>query len=602
MGDNGRGAEELLRGRLLWPGAMSLFLVATADPAFAADAERQAREEFARQGVAHVAAIDLDGWRLLHAGPILGGPDTLLIDGDDLVAVAGMPVVDGLIGRPALQRLLAAGPLPDPAWRRVGGQFVALVRRGGRIHLFGDHLGSFQCFHDTGERVFSTSLLAALGALPRVSFDTQGLYEWAFGVTTIGHDTVFEELKLLGPERVVELTAGGAVSHPVATPLVPTPADHIPVEERLAANAARLMGVADALVRGFGDDIHCPLSGGFDSRLILAALRAAGCTPKVYVYGPAGGTDVRLAQAMGAAEGFPVEWVDKQAAAIAPDAFAAQVERNFHELDGLPNFGNLFDNGMNAAARDRRHAGGSLAVSGGGGEIYRDYYMLPDRPASAMTMARCFNRRFVASDATDLLDPDAYLNRIADKVAAALGSDDRHATMPRLAAEQGLVRIKLPILFRWEAAAEARFGPYTLPFMDPAVAEEAAPLPMPVRWNGAFEAAMIRTLDPGLARHMSAYGHALSGQPGWRHRLDQWGNRHRPVWLRERGYRLRRMRPMADEHGGLLSPDYLGRVVDADLPIMRRFFHVDRINDSGLWRRIACLEYLAERLGSRLAA
>ena len=58
---------------------------------------------------------------------------------------------------------------------------------------------------------------------------------------------------------------------------------------------------------------------------------------------------------------------------------------------------------------------------------------------------------------------------------------------------------------------------------------------------------------------------------------------------------------VADEQG-LLSRDYMGRVIDLDYPAMRRFFRTERIADSGMMRRIANLEYLAERLGSRLAA
>jgi hypothetical protein len=73
--------------------------------------------------------------------------------------------------------------------------------------------------------------------------------------------------------------------------------------------------------------------------------------------------------------------------------------------------------------------------------------------------------------------------------------------------------------------------------------------------------------------------------------------------LRKHSYALRRkLGPVADEHGGLLASEYLGRVVDLDYPAMRRFFHTDRIADSGMMRRIANLEYLADRLGSRLAA
>jgi asparagine synthase (glutamine-hydrolysing) len=580
---------------------MALFLVAARDPAFAATAEQAARAQFALHGLGEPSAIDLPGWRLLHAAPIEGGPETLLIDGDDFVAVAGTPVFDGLMGRAALSAMLCADMGANPDWRRAAGHFIAIVRRAGRTFLFGDCFGIFQLYHDAEERVFSTSLLAALAALPRVSFDTQGVYEWAFGVVTVGNDTIFAELKMLGPERLVELTAQGTASHPLSKPLTPVSGERLPDAERIARNRAQLMRVVEAQVAGFGDRINCPLSGGMDSRLMLAALRATGCKPSVYVYGPPSASDVQVARAIGKAEGFHVEWIDKQAERIAPDAFAEQVARNFHELDGLPNFGNIFDNGVNARARDQRHAGGALAVSGGGGEVYRDFFMLPNRPASAMTLTRCFNSRFLASDATDLFEPERYVARIADKVAAGLGSDDRHEKLHRLSVEQAFPRVRLRALFRWEMNIESRHGPYALTFLDPMLTDEAMKLPIALKQSGRFEGMMIQAIDPALARHMSSYGHHFAGPPGLRYRLDEGTTRHRPVWLRERAYRIkRRLGPMMDEHGGLLSADYMGRVVDMELPIMRRFFHVDRITDAGLWRRIACLEHLAVKLGSRL--
>jgi len=126
-------------------------------------------------------------------------------------------------------------------------------------------------------------------------------------------------------------------------------------------------------------------------------------------------------------------------------------------------------------------------------------------------------------------------------------------------------------------------------------------LPLRLKNAGRFEAMLLNAIDPALARYPSAYGHDFAGPPGLRHRFDEWSSRMRPIWLRQRSYALqRRLRPMADEHGGLLSPEYLGKVIDLDFPIMRRFFNTDRINDSGMIRRIANLEYLAARLGTRL--
>jgi asparagine synthase (glutamine-hydrolysing) len=109
-------------------------------------------------------------------------------------------------------------------------------------------------------------------------------------------------------------------------------------------------------------------------------------------------------------------------------------------------------------------------------------------------------------------------------------------------------------------------------------------------------------IDPRLAAYPSAYGHAFTDPPTRAHRFEEWSSRVRPVWMRRRAYALRRlMGPMTDDHGGLLSPIYLGRVLDLHFPHMQRFFRMENVRDSGLYRRIATLEYLAQRVEGQLA-
>src|SRR3954471_2763843 len=307
-----------------------LFLVRTRDRGFADQALAVARDQLARHGFAGCSEHLLPGWQLLHAPYIQGGPDTLLVRGDDLVAVAGTLTCDGKIGGPALEALLT---MAEPDWSRLGGQFVALVRRQGRTLVFTDYFAAFQLFHDREMSLFSTSLLAAATALPLLSFDTQGIYEFAFNVMPVGDDTTFAELKTLGPDRIVELGEEGAQLREVAKPLPDAPA-----EPRIEVHRDRLMAVVSDHVRHFGDSVRCPVSGGLDSRLLLAALRAAGCRPRVYVYGGADSEDVRIARAIAAAEGFELDRLDKEAwRTLEPDAFADQVEANFQTYDALPN-------------------------------------------------------------------------------------------------------------------------------------------------------------------------------------------------------------------------------------------------------------------------
>lgn len=578
-----------------------LFLVNAQDRDFAHSAMAAARAQFARHGFTDLGEMDLGGWKLLHAPYKMGGPETLHVDGDDFIAVAGTLAYDGLMGRPALAAMLSTLALPEPDWSRLKGHFIALVRRGGRTFLFGDYFGAFQLFHDDRLRIFSTSLLTALEVLPALTFDDQSVYEFAFNVVPIGNQTLFRELRTLDPRRIVELDGEGARFHEFSKPL-PETFSAEPLGERIERHRERLAAVVRSHVGHFGNHVFCPLSGGIDSRLLLAALRAEGCQPNLYVYGGADSADVAIARKIGDDEGFDVAWFDKEAfRPVEPDEFPQIVEQNFQQYDGLPNYGELFENGSNAAARNARHQGGAMSASGGCGEVYRNFFFLPDRPFSTADIARTFFARYSRSDVTDRFDEPLFLERIGETLADALGRRGDRSKLPRALIEHLYPRIRCRSLFGREISLEARYGAYLMPFLDSEVVAESMKLPLALKNAGRFEALLLSAIDPGLAGHPSAYGHDFASPPGWRHRFEEWSTRVRPIALRQRSYALRRsIGPVTDEHGGLLTSDYMGRVVDLEHPIMRRFFHIERITDSGLMRRISNLEYLAERLGSKL--
>ena len=577
-----------------------LFLVQTRSPDFAREALAAARDQFARHGFTGLVETELPGWQLLHAPHIIGGPDSLLIDGDDLVAVAGTLTCDGKMGRPALEALL--GMAGEIDWSRIGGQFAALVRKGGRTRVFTDYFASFQLFHDAELRLFSTSLLSAARALPRLTFHRQSVYEFAFNVVPIGNDSVLAELKRLGPHHLAELTDRGASLREQAKPL-PDAVVEMPIGDRIALHRDRLTKIVRDHLAVFGDHVFCPLSGGLDSRLLLALLRSEGCRPNLYVYGQAQDQDVSTAKSIGRAIGSEVKWFDKEGyREVAPDEFPELVERTFHDHDALPNFGGLFDNGGNAAARDARHSGGALAASGGCGEVFRNFFFLPDRPTRAETVARAFFARYAKSDATEAFDEREFLRGIEDKILADLGVPGERSKLPRTIIEQIYPRVRCRSLFGKEISDEARHGAYLMPFLDHQVVAAGITLPMRLKNAGRFEAMLINAIDPELARQPSAYGHDFAGPPSLGHRLSEWSTRVRPVGLRHRSYALqRRFGPVGDEHGGILEPEYLGRVIDLSFPAMRHFFRPERIQDHSVYRRVACLEYLAKHLGSRLA-
>jgi asparagine synthase (glutamine-hydrolysing) len=560
-----------------------------------------ARARFRSHGFPEPVDLVFPGWRGFHCGYIHGGDDLLLAAGPDRVALAGTMAAGGAAGASALAHFFDRFQTPFTDWSEASGQFAALVFKNGRLTVITDYFGAFQVFHDPGFTTVTTSFLALAESQPRLRWHTQGVYEFAFNVFPLGDDTVFEEVRRLGPDAQLELPAQGPpVRHAVHKPL-PRAQPALPIAERLERAAAALRSVITPFARHFGDRMQCPLSGGLDSRLVLAALREQGVRPHVYVYGEPGDEDVEIALAIGRAEGFSVEAFNKRAfRAITPDEFAAIVATNFDETDALVTDGGLFDNGGNAAARHARQAGGQAAVSGGCGEVFRNFFYLLDRRFTAREVALSFFARFVRSDATARFDPAGFIARVSEKLAQPLGvaADE---PIERSRVEELYPRVRCRAFFGREISLVGRHGAYLMPFLYRPVVEEGLRLPMELKRAGRFESMLINHVDPALARHMSAYGHNFTGPPNRDHLLSEWATMLRTPRMRQMSYALRRrLGPVTDEHGGLLTPAFLGRVIDLHFPAMSRFFNPAGIADSGLYRRVATLEYLAERLGSRV--
>jgi asparagine synthase (glutamine-hydrolysing) len=227
---------------------------------------------------------------------------------------------------------------------------------------------------------------------------------------------------------------------------------------------------------------------------------------------------------------------------------------------------------------------------------------LPDRPFKAADIARVFFARYRVADLTSEFDEADFLRGLEDKILASLDCAGERGRLPRQVVEQVYPRVRCRSAFGREISLEARDGAYVMPFLDQHVVAEAVRLPLQVKNAGAFEAQLLTAIDPDLAAHPSVYGHGFVEPPSRRHRFAEWSTRIRPIWLRQQSYALRRWKgPVADEHGGLISADFVGRVVDLEFPVMRRFFRIGEITDSSLMRRVANLEYLAAYLGSKLA-
>lgn len=460
--------------------------------------------------------------------------------GGDFVAATGTLFYQGKMGEPALRALYDDYGTAD-LYAGLAGQFGVVLRKRGKVSWFNDYFGVYHLY--ATDRVVSTSLLAAAATLPQLRLSRQALHEYLFDSAIYGEETLFEGIRRLGVNRGPRHAR------------IPEAFD-----DQVDAANAELVAYFGMLREHFGDKMVLGLSGGYDSRLLLAAALKAGVRPRLFVGGAAGSADVRIAHAIAEGERLEFEHLDSAALqAPTPEGFPAIVEEKLAYYDGVGIRGAIND-GEEYHWRQRRMARAQLELNGGGGEIYRDFWKLPDRPIRA----RDFVRRVME-----------FKNR--DK-ARALRGFERAEYRERLAQKLGngvltreeVARLYLTLrssAFAGPTCKEMNLLSHALmPFAEPRFAFPSCQVPLRHKAYGRFEAQMIQRLSPRLADYPSSYGHRFSERPPLDRLAQESVDRHcrdfLPLSLVFAFYRLVRKKSKYNDASHYYSEQYLRTIVN----------------------------------------
>jgi asparagine synthase (glutamine-hydrolysing) len=429
-----------------------------------------------------------------------------------------------------LSDIATVGEVDETAIR---GNFALVASTPMRCMLMNDPLGFVRIYISPDQRFYSTSWLATCAYAGKVELDAAAAVEYvlieaphstatpALGITTLPLGSAIDLLQGRPTRRLVLDVLAGAT--------VPSSFD-VAVGEIRAYLGEAFADIADA----FPSRTRAALSGGFDSRLIIAGLLGCGDHPDLFVYGQTRSSDVSIAKAVASSVGLPLEVIDKgrPSCRVPPPSLNSLVAGALF-FDGLPNDG-ILDAEVDRTTRLQQNADGYIALNGGGGEVFRNYFHLPNRPFRACDLVQAFYRGF---DSRVLRNPGAlavFKGRLAASMERTLGID---------ASQQGhlLTREQIELLYplfrchHWMAvnnSVAVRHGYYSTPLLDLNTATLAWRLPL--RWKdaGRLESSVIASLHPILAAQPSAYGFRFIDGPDWRTCCREWMTRKRPVVIR----------------------------------------------------------------------
>lgn len=574
----------------------AFFILRTDDGQAPADLRQRCLAHFEAAGFGQPQEIAANGWHVTVYSKLQGGaPQVHFIDNDNFAFATGTLIYKRKYGAAALAEIFAEfdGSEFDP--RDLHGAFALGVCKSGKFTLSTDLLGVYHVYRDQAWSVISSSFLAVLATVDRPKLSKQGVYEYVFQAATYGPKTLVDQILSFDCHNYVEL--GEMIRFRLMPEIHHPDRESGTFEEHLERSLTVLRNWFCDVVACFGHNIDTALSAGYDSRLILALLREQGILPRVHVYGAAGDSDVEIAKRIAAGERIPILHVDKRVKGPPdPDDFADIVARNCLAFDGLPADG-ILDNGTDLATRTERAAGGALALNGGGGEIFRNFFYLPDRPYSIKHFIWTFYSQYDPDACTEEFSERKYRKGLAGAICHALGRNVE--ILDRRDIEFLYAGFRCAYWMGSNNSTNNRFGYFLTPFVEHHVVAAALKIPIQFKNHGRFEAELIRAAGPLLAQYPSAYGHDFVGPIPFSHQLKDWLTILRPPWMRRYSFRIKtRLSPTP--RPPLLRNGYISRVIDPAFPLLSKYLKPDRLRDNAQFARACTLEYLLARYNVRL--
>ena len=572
------------------------FLVCAEPNEDRADVVTHLQRAFAELGFASPEIVKEEGY-LLAVYPKFNSESVTLkrYPNDDFAFVCGtcLSAGDGLADVAALYKNVSAG---SPICEQIMGHYAIVFKKTGRTEIKLDRFGGYHLFYNLDARVVCSSFFAICSALRSLTLSHQSACAYVFNGVVSGNETLFNEVKLAPIEATIVVRRNTLEITRPLLPVIRTFA--LPRRDAsLRESIALLDSYFGAVARSFGDRVRSALSGGYDSRLILAFLRRHGVKPSLYVYGGEQERDVRIAARIAGGEDLLLDTIDKEDRPIIPPAdFIETAHRNFLATDGY-GYAGIFHNGAETEELARRVLGHTIAINGGGGEIFRNFFYLPDRAYTIKELLWTFYSQFDPETCTGVFDSSSYYRGLTGKVMDLLGSEEPRLLRPTIEWLYHTFRCRA-----WDGKVDSiagRYGFTGMPYLERSITEHASTLPLCWKNHGAYEAELIRRVDSRLAGYPSIYGHDYGRPPPVLRRVSDWLTYLRPPWLRRYTYRFRYFRRPSNWPVYLTSP-YQDALLLGGLIILRRLFILDRVTDQLQYARILSLEYALHHFGGRV--
>jgi hypothetical protein len=521
----------------------------------------------------------------------------------DFILATGTLLYDRKIGGKALNQLFndfsEEGKFLDNAY----GQFCVLVFKNKKLYLLNDYTGLYHVYCNRDKSVVTNSFLAVSKALDKRNISTQELYEYIINGAYFGDKTFIEDIELLNSKFVWQL-----LPEVFATPRF----SHVQKLDRNSSfddlvqdMATNMTDYFNIIKTNFGENICTALSGGVHTRLMLGLMRKVGIKPGyLYVYGDEHNTSgrdanvIQIVKSMAKGESLSVDYIDRnRLPRFSEGEYKTLLAKRYYLNDGLGHEIGLFDNGSDLHYRLERTKKGRLQLNGGGGEVFRNYWKLPDKSYNIKTFFKTRYDRMDYSIFSDKFNYYSHFTAMQDKVKTSLGTK-----------KDRIDRIQIELLQPefdnkyWMGSNNSINNIYSYsltPFGEPAIQYRGSDIPLKYKDYYRFESALMKYVDPELARYPTSHGIDLYNnkfelKPKMKYMITM----NTPLWLKAyiRKHFWLQKNELFKLHGNkaelpfYMTKPYLDKIFDTRNLCMSEYVYIDKINDAEVLSRVLTAE------------
>lgn len=552
---------------------------------------RSAIDTFLAKGVSLKETIVRDRFIVFVFEKIYVATENILqlqLDNGDFVVATGLLIYKRKTGRAALQLLYNEFDVEKSNFTELHGHYGVLLQRKGELYAFNDYNGTYLLYRNDANTILSTSFLVAIRAVPNRTISDQELYEYLSEGGMYGDRTCIREVARLNSEHIHQLLPTGRRIRKQIDVQEMDP--KIPFEQQVEIACETVLDYYRIIKAEFGDSVTTALSGGFDSRCTVAAMRNVGLRPSLYVYGPPNSGDVRISLAVSKAENLGVEHFDKSSIPLVPpEQYVDAAKEYFHFSDGLAVAGAL-ELPAELHTRRVRSQKAKLQVNSAVGEVYRNLWMLPPRGMSASSFLTSRYDAIDFSVFTERFNKKRVFGALAEKVKDTL--EMKGWRIPRDRLEKLYVMMRVRHWISPNNSSNNLLSYSAMPFTEPHVTIPSYTIPMPYKYLGRFECAMMRKFDPALAKLPSIYGFNFYDPFPIKARLKEFVMRETPAFARPFLRRRILYREARSAKLLQLTPAYLSKMFAMKNLEISRYVQMDKVRDLTVFNRALTAEFI----------